>query len=64
MDIVELRKKTGPELKRWLASEREHLRDLRFRVAAGQLKNVRDVRKARFTIARILTVLKEKKERL
>lgn len=64
MDVFELRKKAGPELKRLLASERERLRDLRFRVAAGQLKNVRDVRKARFTIARILTVLTEKKERV
>lgn len=64
MDVIELRKKEGPELKRLLAAEREHLRDLRFRVSAGQLKNVRDVRKARFTVARILTVLIEKKLRV
>lgn len=61
MDIADLRKKEGPELKRLLAAERERLRDLRFRTAAGQLKDVRQVRKARATIARLLTVLRQKK---
>lgn len=60
MDVKELRLKDGLALKKLLAEERERLRDLRFRVAAGQLKKVRDVRRARQTIARVLTILKEK----
>lgn len=60
MDVAEIRKKEAPELKRLLAAEREHVRDLRFRVSAGQLKNVRDIRQTRALIARLLTVLKEK----
>lgn len=51
-------------MKKLLAEERERLRDLRFRVAGGQLKDVRDIRAARQLIARLLTLLKEKRIRL
>lgn len=61
MEMMELRKKSDVELKRLLSSERERLRDLRFRVNAGQLKNVRDIRHCRSTIAQVLTLLKQKK---
>lgn len=60
MDIKELRKKEQAELHKLLKLNRERLRDLRFKVAAKQHKDVRDVRETKRTIARILTVLKEK----
>ncbi len=53
----ELKAKTTPELKRQLAEERERLRDLRFKVANQQHKDVRDIRQIRLTIARIQTIL-------
>ncbi|MBI3114958.1 MAG: 50S ribosomal protein L29 [Candidatus Kerfeldbacteria bacterium] len=62
MKLSELRTKHPPELTRLLAAEREHLRDLRFRVNVGQLKHVREIRKARQFIAHLLTVLKEKEQ--
>jgi len=47
------------ELQRRLGELRERLRDLRFRVAAGQEKDVREIRQARRTIAQILTRLRQ-----
>ena len=58
MTIKELKGKTTAELTRLLSTEREKLRDLRFKVAQGQLKDVREVREARHTVARIMTLLK------
>lgn len=62
MDLKELRAKDGLTLKQLLAATREQLRDNRFRVSGGQLKDVRAVREQRREIARILTVMREKKE--
>lgn len=59
MTIKELKPKNSAELTRLLATEREKLRDLRFKVAQGQLKDVREVREARHTVARIMTLLKK-----
>lgn len=57
MKIKELRRKSKGELKRLLAENRETLRKFRFDIANKQLKNVRQVREARKTIAKILTIL-------
>lgn len=62
MKYKELKEKSPVELKSLLKLSREKLRDLRFRVASKQLKNVREVREEKKTIARILTLLKEKPE--
>jgi len=59
MTIKELTGKNTAELTRLLSTEREKLRDLRFKVAQGQLKDVREVREARHTVARIMTLLKK-----
>ncbi len=59
MDFKELKKKTEKELKANLAESREKLRDLRFRDANKQLKNIREIRQVKRTIARILTLLKK-----
>ena len=59
MNIKELREKTKKELNTLLNSQRERLRELRFKVASKQLKNVREIREIKKTIARILTLLKK-----
>lgn len=57
MTIKELQTKTEGELQDLLADQRFHLKDLRFKNANGQLKDVREMRETRQDIARILTVL-------
>lgn len=49
--------KAAPELQRQLGVLREELRDARFRVNQGQLKNVRHIRVLKRDIARHLTKL-------
>lgn len=56
----ELRSKSEPDLQKQLASWRERLRDLNFRIANKQVKNYREHKKLREDIARILTVMHEK----
>lgn len=60
MELKELRGKSEGELQKLLKLYREQVRDLRFKVAAKQHKDVRDVRDSKKSVARILTVLKEK----
>lgn len=43
-----------------LAEQRAHLRELRFKTANDQLKNVRDIRVTRKGIAQILMLISEK----
>ncbi|MBI5037263.1 MAG: 50S ribosomal protein L29 [Candidatus Kerfeldbacteria bacterium] len=61
MDIAELRKKSESELQLLVKTQRELVRDLRFRIANKQHKDVREIRDAKKSIARILSVLKEKR---
>lgn len=56
MTIKELREKTDVELNRMLAETRNKVRELRFRLAARQLSDVREVREMKRLIARVLTV--------
>lgn len=60
MQAKELRSKSEPDLQKQLASLREKLRDLNFRIANKQVKNYREHKKLREDIARILTVMHEK----
>lgn len=57
MKISELRNKSKDELKRLLAESREKLRQLRFDIQLKQSKNVREIRKVKKDIAKILTLL-------
>ncbi len=57
MKIIELRSKTKGELERLLMDNREKLRQLRFDLAAGKVKNVKEVHQLKKDIARILTLL-------
>lgn len=56
MKINELRQKSKTELQRILSDKREKLRQLYFDLAAGKVKNVREIRKTKKDIARILTL--------
>ena len=58
MDIKELRDKTAVELERMLAQARNRLRELRFKVAAKQLADVREIRETRKLVAQIMTLIK------
>jgi len=60
MKISELRNKTKHELEKLLTESREKLRQLRFDIQLKQIKNVREIRRAKKDIARILTLLNEK----
>ena len=59
MDLTELRQKSKAELQKLLQASQERLRQLRFDLAAGKIKNVREIRKIKKEIARILTLLKQ-----
>jgi len=60
MRIKEIRQKSEKELQKLLQDSREKLRQLRFDLASGKVKNVREIRQIRKDIARILTILKTK----
>ncbi len=60
MKIVELRQRSKNELQKLLQDSREKLRQLRFDLAAGKVKNVREIRKIKKDIARTLTILNPK----
>jgi len=56
MKIAELRRKSESELKKLLNDDGEKLRQLRFDLAAGKVKNVREIRRIKREIAQILTL--------
>ena len=62
MKAKELRKKSRKELQALLNNLRKELAELRFKIAAKQLKNVRKFREVRKDIARILKIIRKKKE--
>ena len=59
MDFKEIKTKTEAELHRLLADHRDKLREARFKDASRQLKDVREIREIKKTIARLLTTLKK-----
>ncbi len=62
METKELQEKTETELQRLLADARERVRMLRFGIAAKQVKNIREIRASRKTIAQVLTILSQQKK--
>ncbi len=62
MKILELRKKTKEELENLLLKNREELRKLRFNIYSKKVKNVKTVKNLKRDVAKILTILKDKKE--
>ena len=61
MKIQEIRTKPDAELEQELAQARLETVKLRIRIATRQLNNPTELRTARKKIARILTVLRERK---
>jgi large subunit ribosomal protein L29 len=60
MDAGKLREMEIPELHKKLAEFREELFKLRFQHSVGQLKNTARIPYVKKTIARILTIMREK----
>ncbi|MFA6254928.1 MAG: 50S ribosomal protein L29 [Patescibacteria group bacterium] len=60
MKFKELKTKSDKELQKLLAEWREKSRELRFKVSSEQLKNVREVRKVKKTLAQIMFLLSQK----
>lgn len=59
MKVKELRQKSKDDLGKILKENREKLRQLRFDLASGKVKNIKEVGILKKEIARILTILKE-----
>lgn len=60
MDIKELRQKTEKELSELTGTLREQLRHFRFETSSDSVKDVRDIRDAKKTLAKALTVMTER----
>ncbi|MCH8061088.1 MAG: 50S ribosomal protein L29 [Chloroflexi bacterium] len=60
MEIDDIRALTEQELDKELEDTHRGLMNLRFRAATMQLVNVKEIRKSRKRIARILTVQRER----
>jgi large subunit ribosomal protein L29 len=58
MKIKELIQLPKEELKKKIEDSREKLRQMRFDLSAGKVKNVREIRQIKKEIARIMTILK------
>ena len=58
MKIHELKQKSKEDMLKMLQEDKEKLRQLRFDLSAGKVKNVREVRRIRKEIARISTLIK------
>ncbi|HBA36977.1 TPA: 50S ribosomal protein L29 [Candidatus Falkowbacteria bacterium] len=61
MEFKELQTKDKADLQKMLSANQEKLRDLRFKDSNKQLKNIREIRLVRQTVARILTILSKQK---
>lgn len=62
MKPSEIRQKSKEELNKLLQDKREKLRQFRFDLASGKVKNIREIRMVKKDIARILTILCQKKD--
>ena len=60
MKIKDMNQKSKEELDKNLLDSRERLRQLRFDLIAGKVKNIREIRHLKKDIARIMTLLKKK----
>lgn len=58
MKFTELRQQSKSELQKILEEKRNKLQELRFNLASGKVKNVREIREIKKDIARILTLLR------
>ena len=61
MKANELRNKSGEELESMLESLKSELFKLRFQLAINQLKNPHKIKETKKEIARVMTIIAEKK---
>lgn len=61
MKMKDLKDKTELELKTLVENSRIALQAMRFKVASREMTNVREIRKAKKTIAQALTILAKNK---
>ncbi len=60
MKVKEIREKKDKELVKMLAEKRESLRDIRFKIASSQYKNVKEISFLKKDVAKVLTVMNER----
>lgn len=60
-NLQELRNKPLAELEKFIKDGREKVRSMKFDLAAGKVKNVKELKKIKKEVARILTIIKEGK---
>ncbi len=58
----QLKNKSSSELKKILVNSRENLKKLKFDLAAGKVKNIRQVKETKKIIARALTILNKQSQ--
>jgi len=58
-EIQQLKTKPLSELQKDLAEYREKLRKLKFDLAQGKVKNIREIKETKKMIARILTIINQ-----
>ena len=61
MKATELRNKSGEELEAMLESLKSELFNLRFQLAINQLENPHKIKETKKEIARVMTIIAEKK---
>jgi len=61
MKIKELKTKSDKELETMLTDSRLKLKDLRFKDASRQLKDVREIRETKQLVARVMTLINSRK---
>jgi ribosomal protein L29 len=61
-DFQQLKSKSKPEMLKELREDQIKLRDLKFELAAGKVKNVSDIKKLKKVVARLSTLINETKE--
>ena len=62
-NFQEIKNKPVAELQKELVGHRERFRVLKFDLAAGKVKNIREIKEVKKTIAQILTIINNKESR-
>ena len=62
LEIEELKRKSEGELEKRLADVREKFRTVKFNLAAGKVKSVKELHEAKKEVARILTFLGQRSD--
>lgn len=61
-DFQQLKSRSRAEMQKELRESQTKLRDLKFDLAAGKVKNVSEIKKLKKVVAQLSTLITEKKE--